>query len=329
VTRLANNRLLRWLDVMFPVLQSPMAGSQDHRLAAAVASAGGLGAIPAAMLDAPAVAKQITLFRSLSSHPVNVNFFCHVMPAFDGTRDGIWRELLHRYFVELGIAADDHPPPVPRRPFDSEYLEVVLDLRPEVLSFHFGLPEPKLLEAVQKEGFRILATATTVREAQFLAAVGVDGIIAQGTEAGGHRGHFMTDHLGEQMDTLSLVQAIVPRVEVPVIAAGGIIDPGSVEAAMAAGASGVQVGTAFLRCTEATTSLLHRAAIDERVIREVGAFSDDAPPFPLAAGAMGELRAAAEKKGRDDFSPLWCGGRIPVRQVASASDLTRELAAAI
>lgn len=350
MTRFANNRLLRWLDVMVPLLQSPMAGSQDHRLAAAVASAGGLGAIPAAMLDAAALEKQIQLFRSLSSQPLNVNFFCHATPDFDVMRDGIWRDLLHRYFVELGIASGDHPAPASRRPFNAEHLEVVLDLRPEVLSFHFGLPEPKLLETVQKEGFRILATATTVREAQFLAAVGVDGIIAQGTEAGGHRGHFMADHLGDQMDTLSLVQAIGPRVDVPVVAAGGIVDPAGVAAAMAAGASGVQVGTAFLRCTEATTSLLHRAAIDEqpqrgttitnlftgrpargivnRVIEEVGAFSDDAPPFPLAAGAMSELRAAAEKKGRDDFSPLWCGARIPERQVASASDLTRELSAA-
>lgn len=219
-----------------------------------------------------------------------------------------------------------------------------------MLSFHFGLPSPELLAVIQKEGFRIPATATTVREAQFLATVGVDAVNAQGTEAGGHRGHFMTDHLGGQMDTLSLVQTIAPRVDVPVIAARGIVDAADVEAAITAGASGVQVGTAYLRCEEATTSLLHRAAIDEqaehgtavtnlftgrpargivnRVMREVGAFSDEAPPFPLAAGAMTELRAAAEKKGLDDISPLWCGTRTPQQQLASAADLTRSLAAA-
>jgi len=350
MSRLGNNRLLQWLDVSVPLLQSPMAGSQDHRLAAAVSSAGGLGAIPAAMLDAQALEKQISLFRSLCSQPVNVNFFCHTPPDFDEMKDAVWRDLLHRYFVELGIAAVDHPPAPTRRPFDQERLEVILDLRPEVLSFHFGLPAPELLDAIKKEGFRILSSATTVREAQFLAAVGVDAVIAQGTEAGGHRGHFMADHLGDQMDTLSLIKAIGPRIDTPIIAAGGIVDTADVEAAMAAGASGVQVGTAYLRCQEATTSLLHRAAIDEqaergraitnlftgrpargivnRVMRDIGAFSDDAPPFPLASGAMAELRAAAEKKGRDDFSPLWCGTRAPQKQLTSAAELTRSLAAA-
>lgn len=349
MSRLYNNTLLAWLDVQYPILQSPMAGAQDHRLAAAVANGGGLGAIPAAMLHPAGLEQQITQFRSLSAQPLNVNFLCHVMPDQDASREYLWRDLLHRYFVELGISSESAAPAATRQPFSDVMLEVVLSMRPEVVSFHFGLPAPKLLQALQQEGIRIVSTATTVREAKFLATVGVDAIIAQGLEAGGHRGHFMADHLNGQMDTLSLVKAIASAIELPVVAAGGVVDAAGVDAAIRAGASGVQVGSAFLRCEEATTSLLHRAAIDEladrgtaitnlftgrpargivnRAMRDLGELRDEAPPFPWAAGAMNELRTAAEKKGRDEFSPLWCGMRLPEKQLASAADLTRALAA--
>jgi nitronate monooxygenase len=226
---------------------------------------------------------------------------------------------------------------------------VLAEFQPPVVSFHFGLPEPSLVARVKEMGAIILASATTVAEARWLEERGVDAIIAQGWEAGGHRGLFLTDDLTTQAGALALVPQIVQAVNVPVIAAGGIADARGVAAVMALGAAGAQAGTAYLLCPESTTSAIHRAALKSeaalhtavtnvftgrpargivnRIVRELGPVNRAAPPFPLAAVAVAPLRARAEAQGNGDFSPLWSGQNAGGCREIPAADLTRELAA--
>jgi nitronate monooxygenase len=233
-------------------------------------------------------------------------------------------------------------------PFGHEAAEVLERFRPAVVSFHFGLPAPELLARVKSGGSRVLSSATTVAEARWLQANGADAVIAQGLEAGGHRGMFLSDALSTQMGTLALVPQLVAALDVPVIAAGGIADACGVRAALALGAAGVQVGTAYLCCPEATTSALHRAAlmseaaahtaltrlfsgrpargIVNRVMRELGALHPAAPAFPLATAAMAPLRAHWEARGSGDFSPLWSGQNASGCRAVPAADVTRALA---
>jgi nitronate monooxygenase len=277
---------------------------------------------------------------------VNVNFFCHVEPSPDAERERAWRRTLAPYFAEYGIDPDTIPAGPARLPFADDAADVLDDVRPHVVSFHFGLPSTALLARVRGWGARVLSSATTVDEARWLEAHDVDAIIAQGVEAGGHRGIFLSDNLHTQTGTMSLVRQIVQAVKVPVIAAGGIADARGVAAAIALGASGVQMGTAYLLCPEATTSPLHRAAlvsddarttaltnlftgrparaIVNRLMRELGPLSDAAPAFPLAVSAIASLRAKAETLGRTDFSPMWAGQSAPLCRELPAADLTRE-----
>lgn len=226
--------------------------------------------------------------------------------------------------------------------------EAIAEFRPPVVSFHFGLPSEELLARVKGWGAKILSSATTVEEALWLEARGVDAVIAQGFEAGGHRGNFLTEDLSSQVGTFALIPRIAQAVRVPVIAAGGISDARGVAAAMALGAAGVQVGTAYLLCVEATTSAVHRAALKSaaarltaltnlfsgrpargimnRLMRELGPISAAAPAFPLAASAVAPLRAKAESLGSGDFSPLWAGQNTTGCKEIAAGLLTRELA---
>jgi nitronate monooxygenase len=334
------------LGVDLPVIQAPMAGAQDVALAAAVGNAGGLGSLPAAMLTPDELRAQIGALRALTAAPFNVNFFCHVSPAPQPEVQRRWRERLRPYYDELGLVPDASASPT-RRPFDEPMACVVEELRPRVVSFHFGLPDEALLARVRSAGAVILSSATTVEEAQWLERRGVDAVIAQGIEAGGHRGHFIAD-LASQTATLDLLPRVVDAVRVPVIAAGGIADERTAEAARRLGAAAVQAGTAYLLCPEATTSPVHRAAlrsgnsqrtvvtnvitggvargIVNRIVRELGPMASDAPPFPLAAAALGPLRRAAEALGRGDFSPLWAGSNAALCREASAAEITRSLA---
>ena len=237
-----------------------------------------------------------------------------------------------------------------RAPFDAAFCEVVEELKPEVVSFHFGLPEPALLKRVKAAGCVVISSATTVKEAVWLEQHGVDAVIAQGAEAGGHRGMFLTDNIAEQPGTFALVPQVVDAVKVPVIACGGIADGRGIAAAFALGASGVQIGSAYLRCPESKVSAGARAALAQakddstvitnvmtgrpargianRVMREVGPVSPDAPAFPHAATALGPLKAAAEKEGRVDFTNLWAGQAIGMGREIPAAELTRDLAKA-
>jgi nitronate monooxygenase len=343
-----DTRLLELFHIELPIVQAPVAGAMDWELAAAAAEAGALGSLPCAMLNADQIRDQMAKIRARTKKPINLNFFCHAPPALNNAREARWRERLAPYYRELGI---DPAAPVPtsnRTAFDAKMCDVVEETEPDVVSFHFGLPEPKLLERV-KARFKVMGSATTAAEARWLEERGVDAIIAQGNEAGGHRGIFLGDDIATQAGTFALVPQVVDAVKVPVIAAGGITDARGIAAAFALGAAGVQIGTAYLWCPEAKISAPHRAALRSatddgtaltnlmtgrpargfvnRVMREIGPISDVAPEFPLAAGALAPLRAKAEAQGSGDFSPMWAGQAASLGRAIGAGELTKALAA--
>ena len=337
-----------FLGTPLPLVQAPMAGVQGHALAAAVCNAGGLGSIPAAMLSGEALEKELSQLTALTDKPYNVNFFCHTPPEPDPAREALWQQTLQPYYNELGLSLAGIAPGPGRAPFSEQAADVVEAFKPAVMSFHFGLPPKTLLARVKSWGSRVLASATTVEEALWLQAHGADAIIAQGLEAGGHRGIFLNGDLSTQMGTMALLPQIVQAVRVPVIAAGGIADAAGVAAAMALGASAVQIGTAYMCCPEATTSALHRAALQSpqarhtalttlftgrpargivnRLMRELGPLNPAAPAFPLATAAIAPLRAKAESVGNADFSPLWSGQNASQCGNLPAAELTRALA---
>lgn len=342
-------------NTALPIIQAPMAGVQDAALAIAVSNAGGLGSLPCAMLSLDAMRDELAKITSQTSKPYNLNFFCHTSPVPQPMRDKAWMDVLLPHYTQCGLQTDV-PAGEGRTPFSAEHADVLEHFKPPVVSFHFGLPSADLLARVRSWGSKIISSATTVEEAKWLASQGVDAVIAQGVEAGGHRGIFITDDpcadIDKQMGTFVLLPQIVRAIDVPVIAAGGIADASGVRAAMALGASAVQIGTAYLLCPEATTSKVHRAAllgsldridpqvttltnlftgrpargIVNRLMREMGSINRAAPEFPLATNAIAPLRAWAEAQGLGDFSPLWAGQNTSGCKVISAADLTRELA---
>ncbi|MGM0768389.1 MAG: NAD(P)H-dependent flavin oxidoreductase [Pseudomonadota bacterium] len=336
------------LGIELPIIQAPMAGVQGSELALAVSNAGGLGSMPCAMLDTEALRAELETLATGTTQPVNVNFFAHQPPQPDAAREQAWREALTPFYREYGIDPEAVPAGGGRRPFNDEAAELVERYAPAVVSFHFGLPDEILLARVKATGARVLSTATTVEEAIWLDQRGVDAIIAQGLEAGGHRGIFLTRELSTQMGTFALLPQVITAVRCPVIAAGGIADGRGVRAAMALGAAGVQVGTAFMLCPEATTRPIHREilkspqarhtaltnlfsggparGIVNRVMRELGPMSDVAPAFPLATSAIAPLRASAEASGCGDFSPLWSGQNASGCREIPAAELVRQLA---
>jgi nitronate monooxygenase len=344
------NRLCALLGIERPVIQSPMAGFQGFELAAAVSGAGGLGSLPTATFSPRQVDEELRALRRATLRPWAVNFFCHRPPADDGGRaEQRWIAALSPWYAELGVA----PPTaagMARAPFSDELADLVEPHAPPVVSFHFGLPPPGLLARVRGWGAKVLSSATTVDEALWLQARGVDAVIAQGLQAGGHRGHFLAaDHdLAGQGPTLELVSRLAPLLRVPVIAAGGIDDAEAARAAFARGAAAVQCGTAFLRSDEARTSALHRRALAgpqprptaltaaytgrparglvNRWIEDSARVASAIPAFPLAAGAVAPLRAAAEAQGRDDFTALWAGEHVHAPRPGPAAALVEALA---
>ena len=343
-----DRRLLNLFKTEFPIVLAPMAGAIDADLAIAVAQGGGLGSVPCAMLSVEKAREQINIIRQRVSTPINVNFFCHTPVEADAGREAGWRQRLAPYFQELGLDPAAPVNAANRAPFDAAMCALVEELKPEIVSFHFGLPEQALFARVKAAGCLVMSSATTVKEAIWLEENGADIIIAQGAEAGGHRGMFLTDDITEQPGTFALVPQVVDAVKVPVIAAGGIADGRGIAAAFALGAAGVQIGTAYLRCPESKVSAPARAALAQahddstvitnvmtgrpargvknRVMGEVGPISPDAPAFPHAATALAPLKAAAEKLGRVDFSNLSAGQAVRLGREMPATELTRALA---
>jgi nitronate monooxygenase len=339
---------MSFLGSELPLIQAPMAGFQGAALAIAVCKAGGLGSLPCAMLSVEAMRKELAAIRAATDRPYNVNFFTHTPPAADAKRETAWRAALTPYYREYGIDPNKIPAGPGRAPFTAEAAEALVEFKPAVVSFHFGLPSPSLLERVRAGGAKILSTATTVEEAIWLEAHGVDAVIAQGAEAGGHRGIFLNDDWSTQPGTFALLPQVARAVKVPVIAAGGIADAKGAAAALALGAAAIQVGTAYLLCPEATTSAVHRAALKSeaarntaltnifsgrpargivnRVMRELGPMCPAAPEFPLATSAIAPLRAKAEAEGSGDFSPLWSGQNATGCREVPAGEITRALA---
>jgi nitronate monooxygenase len=337
-----------FLPSMLPLIQAPMAGAQGSAMAAAVSNAGGLGSLPAAMLSTEGLATELAALSHLTSQPYNVNFFCHTPPLPNGQVQDAWHQALLPYYREFGLG--EHPPSAGpgRAPFSHAVADVVEAFKPAVISFHFGLPAPDLLARVRGWGAQILACATTLEEALWLQSHGADGVIAQGLEAGGHRGHFLNGDLSTQMGTFALVPQLVAALNIPVIAAGGIATPEGVRAAMQLGATAIQVGTAYLLSPESNISALHRAALQSpaarhtaitnvftgrpargivnRLVREVGPMAANVPPFPLATAAISPLRAGAEATGSGDFSPLWSGQNASACRALAAADVTAWLA---
>jgi len=345
-----NRRLLELFRIEHPIVLAPMAGAMDAALAIAVAKGGGLASLPAALLKADQLREQVATFRAAAGDaPLNLNFFAHTPPVPNNAREHVWREKLKPYYVELGIDPNAPVPASNRAPFDEAFCAVVEEVRPAAVSFHFGLPGTALVTRVKAAGCLVLGAATTVAEAVWLEQRGCDVIIAQGYEAGGHRGLFLTDDLAAQVGTFSLVPQVADAVRGPVIAAGGIADARGIVAALALGAAAVQIGTAYLACPESKILPLHRAALKtarddgtavtnvmtgrparglvNRLMRELGPISDAAPAFPLAGGALAPLHAKAQAQGAGGFSSMWAGQSAALAREMPATDLTRSLAA--
>lgn len=336
------------LGIELPIIQAPMAGVQGSAMATAVSGAGGLGSLPCAMLSPELLRSELQAIRQATSRSFNVNFFCHTPPEPDAGREAAWRDVLAPYYREFGIDPASIAVGPGRAPFSATIADLVEEFSPPVVSFHFGLPTPELLGRVKGWGAKVLASATTCEEALWLEANGADAIIAQGVEAGGHRGIFLSRDVGTQVGMFALLPQIVSAVKVPVIAAGGIADAHGVKAALTLGAAAVQVGTAYMLCPEATTSAVHRAALKSpaadvtaltnlftgrpargivnRVMRELGGMSSCVSEFPLATTAIAPLRAKAEAQGSGDFSPLWAGQNVRGCREIPAAELTRALA---
>src|SRR5262249_16852855 len=308
-----DERLINLFGIELPIIQAPMAGSAFSDMVVAVSEVGGLGSLACALLSVDQARRELETIRRKTSRPINVNFFCHQQPRAEPAREMNWSRRLETYYVQLGL---DHNTAITnsnRAPFDDKMCDLVIEFHPEVVSFHFGLPDKNLMARVRGTGAKIISSATSVDEARWLEDQGCDAIVAQGYEAGGHRGMFLTQDVSTQVGTMALVPQVVDAIKVPVIAAGGIADARGIVAAFALGAVAVQIGTAYLQCPEAQISSIHRQALKDakdnetaitnvftgrpargivnRLMREVGPISDIAPEFPLAAAAVAPLRA--------------------------------------
>ena len=338
--------LLTQLNISTPIIQAPMAGVQDHQLAIAVAKGGALGSIPCAMLNNEQIVEQIQACKAVGIEQFNLNFFCHQPPIIDEHRQQQWSEKLAPYFQALNIT-EKRDSTNNRTPFCQATIDAIRPYAPPIISFHFGLPKVHLLEQLKAWGAIIISSATSLAEGVWLEQNGADIVIAQGLEAGGHRAMFIETDIALQQTTFSLVPQLVKRLNIPIIAAGGISDANGIRAAMALGASAVQIGTSYLLCDEAKTSDLHRQALTSnsqqqtcltnvftgrparsivnKAVKELGPMSTATPAFPLASISMSQLRNAAQAQGSADFMPLWSGQNASGCKAISATQLTEQL----
>lgn len=336
--------LLHRLGMAIPLIQAPMAGTSTPELAAAVASAGGLGSIALGAVDAEAGRKMIAATRALTDRPFNVNLFCHAPAVRDAAREAAWLKALAPAFARFGAA-----PPAAigeiYRSFaaDPAMAEMLEAERPAAVSFHFGLPSAEVVGRLKAAGTVLLATATSLAEGRRVAQVGFDAVVAQGYEAGGHRGQFDPAEPDDRLSTLALVQVLARELSIPVIAAGGIMTGGGIAAVLASGAVAVQLGTAFVGCPESAADAGYRAAlfsdaahhtvmtdaISGRPARCLAngftalAATLDAPPaaYPVAYDAGKALNAAAKAAGDTTFGAQWAGQGAPLARALPAAEL--------
>ncbi|AKM33101.1 2-nitropropane dioxygenase [Pandoraea faecigallinarum] len=351
-----NRALIERLGLQTPIIQAPMAGTSTPALAAAVSNAGGLGSIGVAAVNADAARKAIHDTRALTRKPFNANVFCHAPARLDASRDAAWLAYLAPEFARF----DATPPATLSEIYtsfvaDDAMYAMLLEERPAVVSFHFGLPSQEKIDALHAAGITLFATATNLAEAKAVQAAGVDAIVAQGYEAGGHRGRF--EDLGdrvptedEQLGTLALVRLIVTHTSVPVIAAGGIMDGAGIAAALALGAQAAQLGTAFVACPESSADAAYRErltgpnpprtalirAISGRPARgfvnrlyalEQAAGRPDLPAYPVTYDAGKAINAAAKAKGNSDYAAQWAGQAAPLARAMPAAELVGVLRA--
>lgn len=344
-----NRRLLDLLRLEIPIIQAPMAGSDSIALARNVSSTGALGSLACALLSADGVREAARDLRRGSNRPFNLNFFCHTVAVPEDAARERWKSILKPHYERMGLNIDAVAETRLRLPFNEEMCEVVEEVRPEVVSFHFGLPAPDLVERVKMRGIRILSSATSVAEAKWLEERGCDAVIVQGMEAGGHRAMFLETNVASQVGLFALLPQVADAVSIPVIAAGGIADGRGIAAAFALGACGVQLGTAYLFCPESKVSPLYRRALQEtgdtgtvvtnlfsgrpargivnRFLRESGPMCEAALAFPHAATMVAPLRAASEKSGSPDYMQMWAGQAAGLVHALPADEFTRKLAA--
>ena len=333
-----DDRFLELSGARVPIVQAPMAGASGVELAVGAICGEAVGSLPCALLTPEQVVAQAGEVRARASGPLNLNFFCHELGPMPD--DSAWRALLAPCYAAFAIDGPGEPPPL-RRPFDMAMADAVEAVRPELVSFHFGLPEDPLLARVQASGAKVIGNATTLAEALWLDAKGCDAIIAQGFEAGGHAGWFLGSH--RPVGLLALLRQLRAKVAAPLIAAGGIAEGESMAAALTAGASAVQIGTAYLACPESLISAEHRALLGtaaetvftnvltgrvargfrNRAIDTLGPMNDAAPVFPYASPALAPLQARAKAA----FGPLWAGQGASLARETPARELTEWLAA--
>ncbi|HVZ71635.1 MAG TPA: nitronate monooxygenase [Polyangia bacterium] len=343
--------LLERLGVRVPVIQAPMAGVSTPALAAAVTNAGALGSIAVGSAGVEETRRMIHETRRLTRGPFNVNLFCHRPPRRDPARETNWLATLAPVFQSFGAAPPDRLSEVYRTFVgDGEMLAMLLDERPAAVSFHFGAPSREAIAALRGAGVVLLASATSVDEARALEDDGVDAIVAQGYEAGGHRGTFDADAPDDRLGTLALVRLLVARRRAPVIAAGGIMDGAGVAAALALGAEAAQLGTAFIGCPESSADAAYRAllagpaaahTVMTRIIsgRPARCLANgftaltrtiderDAADYPLAYAAGKALSAAARARGETGFAAQWAGQGAPLARALPAAELVAALEA--
>ncbi|CAG2154409.1 Nitronate monooxygenase [Cupriavidus yeoncheonensis] len=351
-TRSGNGRsLLSLLNIATPIIQAPMAGVSTPAMAAAVSEAGGLGSLGVGAMDADGARKAIRETRALTGKPFNVNLFCHAPAVADAAREKAWLDYLAPRFAEYGATA-----PASLREIyktflaDEAMFHMLLEEKPAVVSFHFGLPPQEKIDALHAAGIVLLASATSLQEARQIEAAGIDAIVAQGIEAGGHRGVFDPAGYDEGLGTFALVRVLARHTGLPVIAAGGIMDGAGIAAALALGAQAAQLGTAFVGCAESSADAAYRAAFSaqpERTTTLTRAISGRAargftnrftelgeapdapaiPDYPTTYDAGKALHAAAKAKGNSDYAAQWAGQAAPLARQLPAAELVSQLKA--
>ena len=330
------------LGIQHPVLQAPMASVATPELAAAVSNAGGLGALGSAMLDPDDLRRQAGVVRELTDRPFQINFFCHRPPMIDPAASEAARAGIEPIYDEFALGPVPHPR-TPEIEFNDARLDALLEIAPKIVSFHFGLPDAPALDACRQAGLRVLASATTVEEARRLEARGVDAIVAQGAEAGGHRGSFLVEGNDGPVGTIALVPQVVDAVDVPVIAAGGISDGRGLAAALALGAGAVQMGTAFVLAEESAAPAEYREALGEaraegttitrnftgRPARALVNRVTEEVAEPLSYPAQMSLTAPLRAMGEDawDLHPMWAGQGATLARAGGAAEIVKRTAA--